>query len=634
MSADNGSAAALALNPRPHTAVHDCKNCGANLLELAQSLNGNIITNWARWFQKCPKCEWFFWHNFPTDIQAIPEDVQMRFAIKTSSKETGTPLLCPEDNCFTASKQRRRANRECCRVPPRCSVCCKGLGGCRTQGHRVTTRDMPLSQVQSGSRSAATVTSSSTSGPTLGTTTASTSVLSSQEPSSATRSFARPLSENYARGYLSRHRHVLDANARLETTVKLKEFSDNSVYVVLWAKAEQPELPKKDARVAIATARNARILLRSIDVSDEGCLGMDEEISRLLVERLLALSGSDSPLSSRHSSSEPSQQSIVTSGSDEDIPGAAKRRIAPLRFPLTNASDMISGLSSVRSLRTQTSQAALEDVFQKAFPKCAFKSQTVYKHLKIYDDALKLDIIKTATGKWSDVVKIVEEERKKPIVIDISDDDKELEYNILTMKKEVYSYASEGRLQSGSLSRTDPILEMDVLVANDYEQGHKMNVHMGNYSTSNEDFIPVALKRLNISTNITPYGSREMAIWAEGARLAECHFQYLLFQDRAATFNVDLAGVDILPTFLFSGKKTFIAQPWEFGVHFSLNDLEKQHCVQTTFGYKIYDSRTHMVDCDASPSGREALDCDGSDGINEFVVSHICGPVCKALGLF
>ncbi|KAJ7122669.1 hypothetical protein C8R43DRAFT_1136082 [Mycena crocata] len=574
MSADNGSAAALALNPRPHTAVHDCQNCGANLLELAQSLNGNIITNWARWFQKCPKCEWFFWHNFPTDIQAIPEDVQMRFAIKTLSKETGTPLLCPEDNCFTASKQRHRANRECCHVPPRCSVCCKGLGGCRTQGHRVTTRDMPLSQVQSGSRSAATVTSSSTSGPTLGMTTASTSALSSQEPSSATRSFARPLSENYARGYLSRHRHVLDANTRLGATVKLKEFSDNSVYVVVWAKVEQPELPKKDARVAIATARNARILLRSIDVSDEGCLGMDEEISRLLVEqsdvstlvktrRLLALSGSDSPLSSRHSSSEPSQKSIVTSGSDEDIPGAAKRCISPLRFPLTNASDMISGLSSVRSLRTQTSQAALEDAFQKAFPKCAFKSQTVYKHLKIYDDALKLDMIKTATGKWSDVVKIVEEERKKPIVIDISDDDKELEYNILTMKKEVYSYASEGRLQSGSLSRTDPILEMDVLVANDYEQGHKMNVHMGNYSTSTEDFILVALKRLNISTNITPYGSREIAIWAEGACLAECHFQYLLFQDRAATFNVDLAGV------------------------------------QTTSGYKIYDSRTHMVNCDA-----------------------------------
>lgn len=55
-------------------------------------------------------------------------------------------------------------------------------------------------------------------------------------PSVVTRTFARPLDENYARGYLVRHHNLLEANARLEATAKAKEASTNSVYVILWAK--------------------------------------------------------------------------------------------------------------------------------------------------------------------------------------------------------------------------------------------------------------------------------------------------------------------------------------------------------------------------------------------------------------
>lgn len=53
---------------------------------------------------------------------------------------------------------------------------------------------------------------------------------------SVVRTFARPLDENYARGYLVRHHNLLEANARLEATAKAKEASTNSVYVILWAK--------------------------------------------------------------------------------------------------------------------------------------------------------------------------------------------------------------------------------------------------------------------------------------------------------------------------------------------------------------------------------------------------------------
>jgi hypothetical protein len=47
----------------------------------------------------------------------------------------------------------------------------------------------------------------------------------------------------------------------------------------------------------------------------------------------------------------------------------------------------------------------------------------------------------------------------------------------MTMKKEVYTY-SEGRLQSGSVDRETPVEEMDVLICDSFERGHKMKVHL------------------------------------------------------------------------------------------------------------------------------------------------------------
>jgi hypothetical protein len=56
---------------------------------------------------------------------------------------------------------------------------------------------------------------------------------STSEPSVA-RTFARPLKENYQKGYFTRHQNVLDANSKLEAAEKSKSISDKSVYVIVW----------------------------------------------------------------------------------------------------------------------------------------------------------------------------------------------------------------------------------------------------------------------------------------------------------------------------------------------------------------------------------------------------------------
>ncbi|KAJ6632252.1 hypothetical protein B0H10DRAFT_1748348, partial [Mycena sp. CBHHK59/15] len=63
------------------------------------------ITNWGRHFQKCSNgaCSAFFWHDDPTPVENIPQDIQMRFAMKKSAAEMGTSLMCPEANCLTSA---------------------------------------------------------------------------------------------------------------------------------------------------------------------------------------------------------------------------------------------------------------------------------------------------------------------------------------------------------------------------------------------------------------------------------------------------------------------------------------------------------------------------------------------------
>ncbi|KAJ6477143.1 hypothetical protein C8R47DRAFT_654827 [Mycena vitilis] len=728
----SAAAAALALNPRPSSYIHQCGSCSSSMGQLTQCLgsSGEINPeNWARWFQKCNNCPAFYWHNLPTPLEFIPQDVQMKIALVRSSKETGASLMCQEANCFTASNKPKRANRECGRFPPCCSGCCKASGGCHTQSHRLNHRDIPTSSnVVANSSTDVLPPSQDTRQPTASgpaplhnASSSSSTVVAANGVAPLPRSYARPLKETFATGFLSRHLNVAEANSRLDAQMRAAAVTEHSVHIVVWAQTghkpnkfelvsklsgqlvvadhpllvtsavrdgfisylESPESETwciRDARVPISTSPGVRVLLHATDVPDNGCLGVNDEIDRLLAERsnisqkertrkLLSLSGA-SPSASRQPSAEPAEPTATE----------PFREIAPLKFPFMWAADMKKGFSAIRAADTRGSLAAFEREFAKAFPSCNFKSKTVYKHLKVYDDAVTFDLLdqicsvgRNPGGKWTDVVKAVEElqERRKsiasgksiapaaPIVISDDDDDSH-QYNVMTMKKEGYRYTSEARIESYSPDSK----ETDVAIWDaQSEHGHRMRISLAHYSEPGHGgvFISIALKTLLSLVSTTLWGSTGMAVWCEGARLADCQFQFAAFQNRAGALDVDIAGVNIIPTSLFCCEdKYFVAQPWECGVAFSVNALaidSNVHHILTAFshftfqtsnhrsvyvdfqgfrtvtGYKVFDSRTHVMEASDSPTHYPVLESLGRDGIQQFVDNHICGSICKALGL-
>ncbi|KAJ6455115.1 hypothetical protein C8R47DRAFT_1228329 [Mycena vitilis] len=673
----SAAAAALALNPRPSSYIHQCGSCSST-----------------RWFQKCNNCPAFYWHNLPTPLEFIPQDVQMKIALVRSSKETGASLMCQEANCFTASNKPKRANRECGRFPPCCSGCCKASGGCHTQSHRLNHRDIPTSSNVVANSSTDVLPPSQDSrqptasgpAPLHNASSSSSTVVAANGVAPLPRSYARPLKETFATGFLSRHLNVAEANSRLDAQMraaanitghKPNKFelvsklsgqlvvADHPLLVTSAVRdgfisyLESPESETwciRDARVPISTSPGVRVLLHATDVPDNGCLGVNDEIDRLLAERsnisqkerthkLLSLSGA-SPSASRQPSAEPAEPTATE----------PFREIAPLKFPFMWVADMKKGFSALRAADTRGSLAAFEREFAKAFPSCNFKSKTVYKHLKVYDDAVTFDLLdqicsvgRNPGGKWTDVVKAVEElqERRKsiasgksiapaPIVISDDDDDSH-QYNVMTMKKEGYRYTSEARIESYSPDSK----ETDVAIWDaQSEHGHRMRISLAHYSEPGHGgvFISITLKTLLSLVSTTLWGSTGMAVWCEGARLADCQFQFAAFQNRAGALDVDIAGVNIIPTSLFCCEdKYFVAQPWECGVAFSVNALAIDsivHHILTAFSHFTFQTSNHRsVYVDFQVVFRAAPESLGRDGIQQFVDNHICGSICKALGL-
>ncbi|KAK6972263.1 hypothetical protein R3P38DRAFT_3485553 [Favolaschia claudopus] len=646
---------ALALNPRP-TPKPRCDDCNGELGPLLQALGGvSNLENWARWFQKCkmPGCLKFHWHNPPTAIANIPEDVQVRFTLRQSARDVGASLSCPEPNCLTANNQPRRANRECSRVPPRCANCCKAAGGCRAQSHRITTGGGSTQLVpQPGSSSGSAIVGA------VATSTAS----DSQEP---TRVYARPLDENYARAYLTNHTARLEVATRIEAEERSKNLSARTTYVIVFENSVMPPsqyhlvntIPGKfiaadhavlapvivdsliyfldspasktwclrDARISIDTSPGIRLILRSCKITSNDCLTLDDEIERIFVEMsnlpqksktrsLLALSGSPQI---------PSSSGRQTGSSSSSI---EERTIAPLKFPLTWVDEMVPRLIEMISL-VDVKKLSLDDAFQQTFSECVFKRQTVYKH--------------------------------RPVAIQVSDgdNDSDLDFDVIKMRKEVFSY-QDGVIQSGSVDRYTPVEVLDVLICDKAQQrGHKMSVRLGQYPSSVGVVASVALKKLCLA-DVSPWGTREVAIWTEGSRLAEAHLVFKFFESKLAALALEY-DVSVLETYLFTlENKMFIAQPWECGARVLASDLDRsseaynilsafshftyhnsnQQSVYVYFegfltaagGYRVFDSVTHARD---AVGLLPRLDSRGTAGVEDFVKHHVCGNLCVALEL-
>ncbi|KAJ7019166.1 hypothetical protein C8F04DRAFT_1242787 [Mycena alexandri] len=197
-------------------------------------------------------------------------------------------------------------------------------------------------------------------------------------------------------------------------------------------------------------------------------------------------------------------------------------------------------------------------------------------------------------------------------------------------KKEVYSYKS-GQMECGSVDEQLLGEEMDVLICDASVRGHGMKIQQGTYSLDNI-LVPIALKTLHIPDLVPWNGAGDTP--------------YLLFSATDRT------------------TRTYITQPWESGVKFSVHSLGRDgvqgivHGILTAFSHftyqysnhrsvytdfqgrqpnnwrlEVFDSRTHMRTLKDSPSGYPAFEDQGREGIDLFVHNHICGSVCGDLGL-
>ncbi|KAJ6529009.1 kinase-like domain-containing protein [Mycena sp. CBHHK59/15] len=230
----------------------------------------------------------------------------------------------------------------------------------------------------------------------------------------------------------------------------------------------------------------------------------------------------------------------------------------------------------------------------------------------------------------------------------------------MTMKLEIYAYLN-GELQTFAGTNS----EMDVLVCDEFIQGSRMKVHLANYCADGNVSVAV-LKKMSLSGDwYLPWHSKEIAVWAEGARLAGCKLLWDSFKTTALSVDINLHGIQVLRTFSFCCEDTiFLAQPWDCGVPFSQEMLDlldpKQTAIyeildafshysyqfsnhrsvyvdfqgfKTVAGYSIFDSLTHLSDLEYSPFGWPMLGSLGVHGIDDFINTHTCNEICQKLGL-
>ena len=182
---------------------------------------------------QCTNCPNFVWHDPPTPVHKVPEQVQLNFAIQRSHIESSrvtTPARslgsqCGGSNCLTQTGTSRPANKACDHSPKLCSQCCKALGGCKC--HRCPDGQPPEAPTDDGASIA--LSSDSAIVP-------SRAVVAHgglQTPA-VSRAYARPLDSTWGSGYYLAHQTMREAEEKLVTDRKLALAISNTVQVIFW----------------------------------------------------------------------------------------------------------------------------------------------------------------------------------------------------------------------------------------------------------------------------------------------------------------------------------------------------------------------------------------------------------------
>ncbi|KDQ50333.1 hypothetical protein JAAARDRAFT_200106 [Jaapia argillacea MUCL 33604] len=214
---------------------------------------GQVLQNYNWWYRRCPNCDFLDWHTPATPIDAIPEEIRVRFALLQSThspqpkQARDSTILCKDHDCLQSKNQPRRANKDCSRDPPRCANCCRKGPPVKCKAHGVfpstgisslpstffdpsivipaSTGPSDHSQVNDPSSNMKNVSTSPSPSPSPKGTSSTPVVV---------RSYARPLSEGYGNSWFEAQHLKLQISEKVEESRHLDSMLENKVTVRLW----------------------------------------------------------------------------------------------------------------------------------------------------------------------------------------------------------------------------------------------------------------------------------------------------------------------------------------------------------------------------------------------------------------
>ncbi|KAJ7500717.1 hypothetical protein B0H11DRAFT_2225116 [Mycena galericulata] len=403
------------LNPPPTATSNICPECHNHALGAVKKCQGNgkNVQNWERHYQRCSACTYYLWHDPPTPLELTPDDVQVRFAAKASLAEaqqvnSKAAISCAAPNCRDSKGEPRRANIQCERTPFWCATCCKASGGCRS--HRPAARDV-------STRADTTLNSEY-----YNCCRATTHFYSSIEPQ------LRPADLEANTFYTAAwtkdalvppEYYTLVADRQGKFVVgrcpPIAALALNGFISVL-EPSPTPRWVNHDIRIPIPVNADLWILLKAPAVVD--CFELELELSQLPVPVPSAprsIPPSAPPSTPPSASAAPPTPDPTCNDLDVvliDAPASSLAEPRPgNRFPLKYTCDMEQAFAALAAVKGESRRG----IFAKHFPNLKYCQGTVYKHLLIYSDALKYNLMakssqhgRSAQGLWKELIRQIE----------------------------------------------------------------------------------------------------------------------------------------------------------------------------------------------------------------------------------
>ncbi|KAF4615783.1 hypothetical protein D9613_012395 [Agrocybe pediades] len=406
------------------------------------------------------------------------------------------------------------------------------------------------------------------------------------------------------------------------------------------------EFVLQEVQVPIDTFAAVPVLLLKDGLKAECCLGLDEEMAKVLEESQHRFSqrelGKGKTLLSPHALEKRRMRSRSPTSSFSSLPLSSPSKASsssftistrkkssstsPLTFPLAYVCEMKQGFERMLKLSNKTA-SSVESSFLFHWPRCKFVRSSYYKHQLVYKKAKDAGLLRrfiqagrTEEGKWSVLVKAVDQLPADAEVLELSESSEEEteprksfqhasataanmqavpqphipDPSLANITYEVYEVRVEYFKIKDDLSDVYAWAENDIyrpaMVQNGPDAGSKKNVYKMLLSWNqrdSEDSLCV-LKKVSLPRDWwVPAPSEDIAYLAEGMELWHSYVlmeQFATAVDKASVFSNEGFSLFTLPikfaptAFLSTDTGPLgLAQPFISGLYFTRKSLVEQN---------------------------------------------------------